>query len=68
MNNLHFTNFQARQEGTGTYRYRFTRTVRPTTYRFRARVVQEPSWPMQTGTSPVRAVRVRPTVQLERGM
>jgi hypothetical protein len=24
MNNLHFTNFQARQEGTGTYRYRFT--------------------------------------------
>ncbi len=23
MNNLHFTNFQARQEGTGTYRYRF---------------------------------------------
>ena len=23
MNNLHFTNFQARQEGTGVYRYRF---------------------------------------------
>jgi alpha-mannosidase len=23
MNNLHFTNFQARQDGTGTYRYRF---------------------------------------------
>lgn len=23
MNNLHFTNFQARQEGSGTYRYRF---------------------------------------------
>jgi alpha-mannosidase len=23
MNNLHFTNFQARQEGTGRYRYRF---------------------------------------------
>ena len=23
MNNLHFTNFQARQEATGTYRYRF---------------------------------------------
>ncbi len=23
MNNLHFTNFQARQEGTGSYRYRF---------------------------------------------
>ncbi|QZN85506.1 hypothetical protein [Cellulomonas sp. C5510] len=26
MNNLHFTNFQARQEGTRTYRYRFAAT------------------------------------------
>lgn len=29
MNNLHFTNFQARQEGTRTYRYRFTPHARP---------------------------------------
>jgi alpha-mannosidase len=29
MNNLHFTNFQARQEGTRTYRYRFTPTDQP---------------------------------------
>jgi hypothetical protein len=27
MNNLHFTNFQARQEGTRTYRYRFIPTA-----------------------------------------
>ena len=30
MNNLHFTNFQARQDGTATYRYRFS-AVAPTT-------------------------------------
>jgi hypothetical protein len=30
MNNLHFTNFQARQEGTGRYRYRFTPVTDPT--------------------------------------
>ncbi|MFC0681116.1 hypothetical protein ACFFGH_25080 [Lysobacter korlensis] len=29
MNNLHFTNFQARQEGTRTYRYRFAPTPAP---------------------------------------
>jgi alpha-mannosidase len=31
MNNLHFTNFQARQEGTRTYRYRFTPVTGPVT-------------------------------------
>lgn len=29
MNNLHFTNFQARQDGTGSYRYRFVPTREP---------------------------------------
>jgi hypothetical protein len=29
MNNFHFTNFQARQEGTRTYRYRFASIARP---------------------------------------
>lgn len=37
MNNLHFTNFQARQEGTRTYRYRFAATDGPVT-RERVRV------------------------------
>lgn len=31
MNNLHFTNFQASQDGTGTYRYRFEPTRGPVT-------------------------------------
>ena len=31
MNNLHFTNFQARQEGTRRYRYRFAPTAGPAT-------------------------------------
>jgi alpha-mannosidase len=31
MNNLHFTNFQARQDGTGRYRYRFAPRRRPVT-------------------------------------
>jgi hypothetical protein len=31
MNNLHFTNFQARQDGTGRYRYRFAPVDRPIT-------------------------------------
>lgn len=31
MNNLHFTNFQARQEGTRNYRYRFTPHNQPVT-------------------------------------
>lgn len=37
MNNLHFTNFQARQEGTRTYRYRFAAVDGPVT-RERVRV------------------------------
>lgn len=38
MNNLHFTNFQARQEGTRTYRYRFAASAAPVT-RERVRVL-----------------------------
>jgi hypothetical protein len=37
MNNLHFTNFQARQEGTRSYRYRFAAVTGPVT-RERVRV------------------------------
>jgi len=32
MNNLHFTNFQARQEGTHRYRYRFVPAASPLTH------------------------------------
>jgi len=46
--------------GRFAYRYRFTRTLRPTTYAFRARVRPEPSWPFAYGTSKVMKVKVRP--------
>jgi hypothetical protein len=44
MNNLHFTNFQARQDGTGTYRYRFAPggAVRPADVRLFGRTLREP--------------------------
>jgi hypothetical protein len=44
MNNLHFTNFQARQDGTGTYRYRFAPAgaVTPADVRRFGRSLREP--------------------------
>lgn len=44
MNNLHFTNFQARQDGTGTYRYRFAprEAVTPADVRLFGRSLREP--------------------------
>jgi hypothetical protein len=44
MNNLHFTNFQARQDGTGTYRYRFAprASVSPADVRLFGRSLREP--------------------------
>jgi alpha-mannosidase len=44
MNNLHFTNFQARQDGTGTYRYRFAPrgAVAPADVRLFGRALREP--------------------------
>lgn len=46
--------------GTFAYRYRFTRTFRPTKYRFRAIVRTDGGWPYETGTSNATLVRVRP--------
>jgi hypothetical protein len=46
--------------GKFSYRYRFTRTTRPTVYRFRATVKAERGWPFLTGRSAPRTVKVRP--------
>ena len=51
---------KARKAGRFTYRYRFTRTVRPTVYRFRANVRAEQGWPFLTGHSRSRPVKVLP--------
>ncbi|UFU08158.1 hypothetical protein [Ruania halotolerans] len=53
MNNLHFTNFQARQEGTRTYRYRFVPTAGPPTAAQVARYGRDGALPLQA-----RATRV----------
>jgi hypothetical protein len=45
--------------GGYVHRYRFTRTTRTTTYRFRARVSRDATWPLETATSATRAVEVR---------
>jgi hypothetical protein len=46
--------------GTFAYAHRFSRTTRPTTYRFRAVVPSSSDWPLQRGTSPESVVRVLP--------
>jgi hypothetical protein len=48
------------RKGHFTDRYRFTRTLQPTTYRFRAVVRSESGWPYATGASNSVSVRVRP--------
>lgn len=48
------------RHGRFTYRYRFTRTVRPTRYPFRAVVRTDAGWPYETGASATVAVEVRP--------
>ena len=48
---------RSRKRGRFTARYRFTRTSRPRTFRFRARVPREGAYPYATGNS--RTVRVR---------
>lgn len=48
------------RRGRFTHRYRFTRTVRPTTYVFRAIVRTESGWPYETGASNRTRVEVRP--------
>jgi alpha-mannosidase len=68
MNNLHFTNFQASQDGTGSYRYRFTPTVTAVTrlaVRRYGRDLLQPLWSRQYA-GPVRlngagGLRVEPT-------
>jgi len=49
-----------RKAGRFTYRYRFTRTRRPTVYQFRASVRGEQGWPFVTGHSKPRKVKVLP--------
>ncbi len=46
--------------GRFVYRYRFTRTSRPTTFVFRAIVRSEAGWPYETAPSNGKSVRVRP--------
>lgn len=46
--------------GRFSYRYRFTRTGRPTTYVFRSRVLADAGWPYETGASDHVRVHVRP--------
>jgi hypothetical protein len=49
----------AKKGGTFTYRYRFTRTTRPTVYQFRAVVRAENGWPFSTGQAKALKVKVR---------
>ena len=59
----HWRTFQivrADRRGRFHYGYRFTRTFQPLTYRFRARVRAETSYPYQTGSSNQVKVKVRP--------
>jgi len=41
-----------------SHRYRFSRTKKTTSYRLRALVTADPTWPLQTGQSPARKVKV----------
>ena len=50
----------AKKGGKFTYRYRFTRTTRPTVYQFRAIVRGEKGWPFATGQTKPSKVKVRP--------
>ena len=59
----HWRTFQvvrADRSGRFHYRYRFTRTFQRLTYRFRARIRTETSYPYQTGSSNQVKVQVRP--------
>ena len=59
----HWRTFQvvrADRNGRFHYRYRFTRTFQALTYRFRARLRAETSYPYQTGSSNQLKVQVRP--------
>ena len=59
----HWRTFQivrADRRGRFHYSYRFTRTFQRLTYRFRARVRAETSYPYQTGSSNQVKVKVRP--------
>ena len=55
-----FGTARLRANGTFAYRYRFTRTSRPTAYVFRASVKAERGWPFLTGQSRTEKVSVRP--------
>ena len=55
-----FGTARLRSNGTFAYRYRFTRTSRPTTYRFRANVKAERGWPFLSGQSAATKVAVKP--------
>lgn len=55
-----FGTARLRSDGTFAYRYRFTRTSRPTTYSFRASVKAERGWPFLSGQSRATRVSVRP--------
>ena len=55
-----FGTARLRSDGTFAYRYRFTRTSRPTVYRFRANVKAERGWPFLNGQSRATKVSVRP--------
>lgn len=46
------------RDGAYSYRYRFSRTNRTTTYRLRALVRADATWPLQTGRSSTRKVKV----------
>jgi hypothetical protein len=49
--------------GQFSYAHKFARTTRTTTYRFRARVDASSEWPLQTGVSAQRKVRVSPSTK-----
>ncbi len=55
-----FGTARLRSNGTFAYRYRFTRTSRPTTYQFRANVKAERGWPFLSGQSRATRVSVKP--------
>ena len=55
-----FGTARLRSNGTFAYRYRFTRTSRPTTYQFRANVKAERGWPFLSGQSRATKVSVKP--------
>jgi hypothetical protein len=52
-----FATTRSKKAGRFSRRYRFSRTFRPHTFRFRARLPREGAYPYSTGTT--RTVRVR---------